>query len=57
MDGFLRSRTIHYALVVASDADPGHGMSEDFPFSAAGGAVLCSWTGSRYGLGRDRWIC
>jgi 3-oxoacyl-[acyl-carrier-protein] synthase-3 len=55
VDGFLRSRTIRYALVVASDADPGRGMSEDFPFSATGGAVLCSWTDRRYGLGRVHW--
>src|ERR1700737_1405566 len=27
-DGFLRSRTIDRALIVASDANPGHGMSE-----------------------------
>ena len=34
VDGFLRTHSIQRALVVASDADPGHGMSEHFPFSA-----------------------
>jgi 3-oxoacyl-[acyl-carrier-protein] synthase-3 len=39
-DGFLRSHTISRALVVASDADPGRGASERFPFSPAGAALL-----------------
>lgn len=56
VDGFLRSRTIERALVVASDADPGHGMSEHFPFSPAGGAVLCRWSDDDYGLGRFHWV-
>ena len=33
VDGFLMSHAIECALVVASDANPGHGLSEDFPFS------------------------
>lgn len=53
--GFLRAGTIQHALVVASDANPGHGMSKDFPFSAAGGALLCKWTDDEYGLGPMRW--
>lgn len=56
VDGFLRSRTINRALVVASDADPGHGMSEGFPFSPAGAALLCGWRDDDYGLGRVHWI-
>jgi 3-oxoacyl-[acyl-carrier-protein] synthase III len=56
VDGFLRSQAIQCALVVASDADPGHGMSEHFPFSATGGAVLCSWRGGGYGLGSVTWV-
>lgn len=56
VDGFLRSHTIDRALVVASDADPGHGMSQGFPFSPAGAALLCGWTGDDYGLGRVHWI-
>src|SRR6516165_2956056 len=56
VDGFLRSRSIHRALVVASDADPGHGMSEHFPFSAAGAALLCRWTDDDYGLSRVSWV-
>ncbi|WP_179472866.1 beta-ketoacyl-[acyl-carrier-protein] synthase family protein [Mycolicibacterium vinylchloridicum] len=55
VDGFLRSRTIERALVVASDADPGHGMSEHFPFTAAGGAMLCRWSDDDCGLGRFHW--
>lgn len=56
VDGFLRSHSIHRALVVASDANPGHGMSEHFPFSATGAAVLCGWTDDSYGLGRVSWV-
>ncbi|HKP44896.1 3-oxoacyl-[acyl-carrier-protein] synthase III C-terminal domain-containing protein [Mycobacterium sp.] len=43
VDGFLKSHAIDCALVVTSDADPGHGMSENFPFSPAGAALLCNW--------------
>jgi 3-oxoacyl-[acyl-carrier-protein] synthase III len=56
VDGFLRTHSIHRALVVASDADPGHGMSEHFPFSAAGAALLCRWTDDDYGLSRVSWV-
>jgi 3-oxoacyl-[acyl-carrier-protein] synthase-3 len=56
VDGFLRSRSIHRALIVTSDADPGHGMSEHFPFSAAGAALLCRWTDDDYGLSRVSWV-
>ncbi len=56
VDGFLRTHAIHRALVVASDADPGHGMSEHFPFSAAGAALLCGWTDDDYGLSRVSWV-
>lgn len=55
VDGFLRARAINCALVVASDADPGHGMSERFPFSPAGAALLCDWTDDDRGLGRTYW--
>jgi 3-oxoacyl-[acyl-carrier-protein] synthase III len=55
VDGFLRSHTIERALIVASDADPGHGMSEHFPFSPVGAALLCHWSEDDYGLGRVRW--
>jgi 3-oxoacyl-[acyl-carrier-protein] synthase-3 len=55
VDGFLRSGTIHRALVVASDADPAHGMTRDFPFAGAGGALLCSWTDGATGLGPFCW--
>lgn len=55
VDGFLASRTIDSALVVASDADPGHGMSEHFPFSPVGAALLCRWTEADAGLGRVHW--
>jgi|GEM_PF-195989 len=56
VDGFLRSGAIQLALVVASDADPGHGMSEHFPFSAAGAALLCRWTDEDYGLSPVSWV-
>jgi 3-oxoacyl-[acyl-carrier-protein] synthase-3 len=55
VDGFLRSHTIDCALVVTSDADPGRGMSEQFPFSPVGAALLCNWTDDDYGLGRVHW--
>jgi 3-oxoacyl-[acyl-carrier-protein] synthase-3 len=54
--GFLRSHTIRCALITASDADPGHGMSEHFPFSSTGAALLCRWTDDDYGLGRISWV-
>jgi 3-oxoacyl-[acyl-carrier-protein] synthase III len=55
-DGFLRSHTIDCALIVASDADPGHGMSEHFPFSPVGAALLCDWSDEDFGLGRVHWV-
>ncbi|MCQ4362182.1 MAG: 3-oxoacyl-ACP synthase [Mycobacterium sp.] len=55
VDGFLRTRSVRRALVVTSDADPGHGMSEHFPFSATGAALLCGWTDDDYGLGAVSW--
>lgn len=56
VDGFLRARSIHRGLIVASDADPGHGMSEHFPFSASGAALLCGWSDDDYGLSRMSWV-
>jgi 3-oxoacyl-[acyl-carrier-protein] synthase III len=56
VDGFLRARSVQRALVVASDADPGHGMSEHFAFSAAGAALLCRWTDDDFGLSRVSWV-
>lgn len=56
VDGFLRTRSVRRALVVASDADPGHGMSENFPFSAAGTALLCEWTDDDYGFTGVSWV-
>lgn len=50
-DGFLRSHTISRTLVVASDADPGRGASERFPFSPVGAALLCKWSDQDDGLG------
>ena len=54
-DGFLRSGSIRHALVVASDADPAHHMTHDFPFASAGGALLCSWADDDSGLGPFCW--
>ncbi len=56
VDGFLKSRSIDLALVVASDANPGHGMSEHFPFSPSGTALLCDWSDDDRGLGRIHWV-
>lgn len=56
VDGFLKSHAIDRALVVASDADPGHGMSEHFPFSPTGAALLCDWTDDDAGLQRIHWV-
>jgi 3-oxoacyl-[acyl-carrier-protein] synthase III len=43
VDGFLRAGTIRHALVVASDANPGHRLASGFPFPAAGAAMVCGW--------------
>ena len=56
VDGFLKSHTIECALVVASDANPGHRLSADFPFSPAGAALLCHWTDGDCGLERIHWV-
>lgn len=56
VDGFLRAQTIHRALIVASDADPGRGMSEAFPFSPTGAALLCGWGAEGSGIGRPVWV-
>lgn len=56
VDGFLAARSIDCALIVASDADPGRRMSESFPFSPAGAALLCVRTDADYGLGRIHWV-
>ena len=56
VDGFLRSHVISCALITASDADPGRGMSERFPFSLVGAALLCNWTDDDYGFGRVSWV-
>jgi 3-oxoacyl-[acyl-carrier-protein] synthase III len=56
VDGFLRSHAINCALVVTSDADPGRGMSEHFPFSPVGAALLCDWSEDDFGLGRVHWL-
>jgi 3-oxoacyl-[acyl-carrier-protein] synthase-3 len=55
VDGFLRSRTIECAVITASDANPGHGLSQRFPFSPVGAALLCKWTDDDYGLGPVSW--
>jgi 3-oxoacyl-[acyl-carrier-protein] synthase-3 len=54
-DGFLRSHAIERALIVAADADPGHRMSEHFPFAPVGSALLCHWSEDAYGLGHVHW--
>jgi 3-oxoacyl-[acyl-carrier-protein] synthase-3 len=54
-DGFLRSHAIDRALILAGDADPGHRMSEHFPFAPVGAAMLCHWSEDDCGLGRVHW--
>ena len=49
-DGFLRSGSIRHALVVASDADPGHGMAPGFPFEPAAAAIVCGWRPGAEGI-------
>jgi 3-oxoacyl-[acyl-carrier-protein] synthase-3 len=56
IDGFLRSGTARRALVVTSDADPGHGLTAGFPFGATGGALLCRWADEDRGLGPVHWV-
>ncbi|MBJ8347023.1 3-oxoacyl-[acyl-carrier-protein] synthase III C-terminal domain-containing protein [Antrihabitans sp. YC2-6] len=56
IDGFLRTGTVGRGLVVTSDADPGHGMSKDFPFAPTGAALLCSWTDADCGFGEFHWV-
>lgn len=55
-DGFLRSHTVSRVLVVTSDADPGRGISQRFPFSPVGAALLCRWSDGDDGLGRVQWL-
>lgn len=55
VDGFFRARVIEYAMIVASDANPGFGMSQHFPFSPVGSALLCRWTDEDCGLGSVHW--
>jgi 3-oxoacyl-[acyl-carrier-protein] synthase III len=56
VDGFLRAGAIDRALVVASDADPGHHLTEEhFPFAAVGGALVCHWTDDDFGFGPFSW--
>ncbi|MEE6165989.1 3-oxoacyl-[acyl-carrier-protein] synthase III C-terminal domain-containing protein [Mycolicibacterium sp. 120322] len=54
VDGFLSTRVINRALIVASDADPGRRMSENFPFSPTGSALLCRWSDDE-GLDAVHW--
>jgi 3-oxoacyl-[acyl-carrier-protein] synthase-3 len=54
-DGLLRAGTAETVVIVASDADPGHGLAPDFPFRPAGGALVCHATDRDRGLGAFRW--
>ena len=48
--GLLASGTIGVGMVVATDADPGPGLTEGFGFPALGGAVLLSTDRTRPGF-------
>ena len=54
-DRFLQSATIECALIVASDADPGHRLAPEFPYAPVGGAILCRRSIEMAGLGTFRW--
>lgn len=54
VDGFLSTHVIERAMIVASDADPGRRMSENFPFSPSGSALLCRWSDNE-GLDAVHW--
>lgn len=54
IDGFLKSGAIDRALIVAADANPGHRLSEDFPFTPVGAALLCRREDD-FGLERIHW--
>ncbi|BBY84010.1 3-oxoacyl-ACP synthase [Mycolicibacterium pulveris] len=56
VDGFLESRTVDSALIVASDADPGRRRSDRFPYSPVGAAMSCTWADGHDGLGRVYWV-
>jgi 3-oxoacyl-[acyl-carrier-protein] synthase-3 len=56
VDGFMRAGTIRRAVVVTSDADPGHRSAPDFPFAPGGAAALCGWQEGEVGLGPFRWL-
>jgi 3-oxoacyl-[acyl-carrier-protein] synthase-3 len=55
VDGLLAAGTARRALVVASDANPGRGMTRTFPFGATGGAALCDWDDATQGFAEFRW--
>jgi 3-oxoacyl-[acyl-carrier-protein] synthase-3 len=56
VDRLGRAGTVRRSLIVASDADPGHGLAEDFPFAPAGAAVVCGWADGDRGLGEVTWM-
>jgi 3-oxoacyl-[acyl-carrier-protein] synthase-3 len=56
VDGFLRAGTIRHAVVVASDANPGHGMAPRFPYDPVGAALVCGWDPSDSGIAAIRWM-
>ena len=55
-DGFLRAGTIRHAVIVAGDANPGHGMAPGFPYDPVGAALVCGWDPSNRGIADIRWM-
>ncbi len=53
-DGFLSAGTIRHAVIVASDADPGHGLAPGFPYDPVGAALVCGWDSGESGLAGNR---
>lgn len=55
-DGFLRAGTIRHAVIVAGDANPGHGLAPGFPYDPVGAALVCGWDPSDRGVAGFRWM-
>jgi 3-oxoacyl-[acyl-carrier-protein] synthase-3 len=54
VDGFLTAGTARYGLVVASDAHPGRGLADVFPYSPIGAAALLRSDDAHDGLAAFR---
>jgi 3-oxoacyl-[acyl-carrier-protein] synthase-3 len=55
-DGFLQAGTIRRAVIVASDANPGHVAAPGFQYGPTGAAMVCGWNPSNRGITGIRWM-